>query len=151
MFAARAWKLLLVVVSLLLAATFGTLSAAAQEDESTSQMFLDVGNPVPGDTIHVGGLWIEGIAFDGAAEEGQGIERIDVFLEDRDHAGTLIGRAALGIETPAADDPRLANSGWTAEVMLTRRMTGPHKLFFYALSAVTGEELVVSVPVQVDP
>jgi hypothetical protein len=148
--AGLAWKLLL-VVSVVLSTIFGTTTVSAQEEENASQMFLDVGNPTPGDTIHVGRIWIEGIAFDRAAEEGQGIERIDVFLGDRDQAGTLIGRAALGIETPAADDPRLANSGWTAEVSLTRRMTGAHTLFFYALSAVTGEELVVGVPVQVDP
>jgi len=150
MLAALAWKLLL-VVSVVLAAMFGAMSVAAQEEENTSQMFLDVGNPVAGDTIHVGRIWIEGIAFDRAAEEGQGIERIDVFLEDRDQAGALIGRAVLGIETPAADDPPLANSGWIAEVSLTGRMTGPHTLFFYALSSVTGEELIVGVPVQVDP
>ena len=74
-------------------------------------MFLEVGNPAPGDTIHLGGLEIEGIAFDRASEDGPGIERIDIFLENRDLAGTLIGRAGMGVPTPEADDPPVANAG----------------------------------------
>jgi hypothetical protein len=125
--------------------------AASDEQDASSQMFLDVGNPSPGDTIHVGGYKIEGIAFDRAADEGPGIDHIDVFLDDRDAGGMLIGRGVLGAPSPVADDPELAGSGWTARVMLTSKMTGPHTLFFYALSAVTGEELVVGVPVRVMP
>ncbi len=142
---------LLVAISLVVGATLGAGSVSAQEDENTSKMYFDVGNPSPGDTIHVGALAIEGIAFDGASDESPGIERIDIFIEDRDAAGTLIGHGVPGAPSPTADDPDLANSGWTARVMLTSRMTGPHTMFFYALSAVTGEELVVAVPVRVVP
>jgi len=130
----------------------GAASVAAQEEApASSQMYLDVGNPAPGDMIHVGGLMVEGIAFDRASEDGPGIDHIDIFLEDRDQAGSLVGHAALGVETPSADEPQLANSGWLAQVMLTRSMTGSHTLFFYALSAVTGEEMVVGIPVEVVP
>ena len=66
-----------------------------------------------------------------------------------DQAGTLVGHAGLGMESPAADDPPIANAGWAAQVTLTRNMTGPHTLFFYAMSGVTGEEVVVAVPVLV--
>jgi hypothetical protein len=143
---------LVLVASVVASATIGAASVSAQEEENAaSQMYFDVGNPSPGDTIHVGGLKIEGIAFDRTADESPGIERVDIFLEDRDQAGTLIGHAAVGVPTPAADDPELANSGWNAEVMLTRHMTGPHTMFFYAMSGVTGEEIIIAVPVQVAP
>jgi len=143
---------LLLVVSLAAGTTIGAGSVVAQEEETPPPgMFLDVGNPAPGDTIHVGGINIEGIAFDRASEEGPGIERIDIFLEDRDQAGTLVGHAGLGMESPAADDPPIANAGWAAQATLTRNMTGPHTLFFYAMSGVTGEEVVVTVPVLVAP
>jgi hypothetical protein len=114
-------------------------------------MFFDVGNPSAGDSIHVGRYMIEGIAFDRAADQSPGIERIDVFLDDRDAGGTIIGHGMLGAPSPVPDDPALAGSGWTAQVTLTSRMTGPHTLFFYAQSGVTGEELVVAIPVQVMP
>jgi hypothetical protein len=126
-------------------------AAMAEEQPATSQLFLDVGNPSPGDTIHVGGLIIEGIAFDRAADESPGIDHIDVFIDDRDAGGMLIGHGTLGAPNPVPDDPALAGSGWNAEVMLSNRMTGPHTLFFYALSAATGEEIVVTIPVQVVP
>ena len=121
------------------------------EPAATSQMYFDVGNPSMGDSVHVGGFMIEGIAFDRGAEEGPGIERIEVFLDDRDTGGTLVGRGVLGAPNPVPEDPDLAGSGWTAEVMLTSKMTGPHTMFFYALSGVTGEEMVVTIPVRVLP
>ena len=41
--------------------------------------------------------------------------------------------------------------GYAAMVMLTGKMTGPHTMFLYALSGVTGEEMVVTIPVEVVP
>jgi hypothetical protein len=142
----------LLVASLVVGALSGVGNVSAQEDETPpSQMYFDVGNPAPGDTVHVGALAIEGIAFDRAADEAPGIERIDVFLGDRDEAGALIGHGTPGAPSPTADDPELANTGWTARVMLTKNMTGQHTMFFYALSGVTGEEMVVAIPVRVVP
>ena len=141
---------LLLVASLVIGATFGGGTVFAQEEEAAPlQMYFDVGNPAPGDSVHVGAMAIEGIAFDRASDEGAGIERIDIFLEDRDEAGTLIGHGMPGAPNPSADDPDLANTGWTAQVVLPRNMIGQHTMFFYALSGVTGEELVVAVPVRV--
>jgi hypothetical protein len=130
-----------------------TESAAGAPDEQAapSRMYFEVGNPSTGDSIHVGRFLIEGIAFDRAADDGPGIEHIDVFLDDRDSGGTLVGRGVLGAPSPVPDDPELAGSGWTARVMLTSRMTGSHTMFFYALSGVTGEELIVTIPVHVVP
>ena len=135
----------------------GGMAALAQtepppdEQAAPSRMYFDVGNPSMGDSIHVGGFLIEGIAFDRAADQGPGIERIEVFLDDRDTGGTLVGHGVLGAPNPVPDDPELAGSGWTARVMLTSKMTGPHTMFFYALSGVTGEEMVVTIPVHVMP
>jgi hypothetical protein len=133
----------------------GGMAAQAQtepdEEATPSQMYLDVGNPSAGDTVHVGAFLIEGIAFDRAADVGPGIERIEVFIDDRDTGGTLVGQGVLGAPSPEPDDPNLAGSGWTARVVLTRKMTGPHTMFFYALSGVTGAEMVVTLPVHVLP
>jgi len=132
---------------------FASVPTVAQADEEggASKMFLDVGNPGSGDTIHVGAMVLQGIAFDRAAEEGAGIDHIDVFLDDRDAGGMLIGHAVMGAPSPVPDDPDLAGAGWSAQVTLTSKMTGPHTMFFYALSGVTGEEMVVGVPVRVMP
>jgi hypothetical protein len=114
-------------------------------------MFLDVGNPAAGDSIHVGRYMIEGIAFDRAADQGVGIERVDIFLDDRDTGGVLIGSGALGVPNPVPDDPELSGAGWQARVTIPRAMLGAHTMFVYALSAVTGGEAVVTIPVLVVP
>jgi hypothetical protein len=136
--------------------SLGTMSASAQTDEDegsapTSTLYLDVGNPSPGDSVHVGRYQIEGIAFDRAADAPPGIDHIEIFIGDRDSGGMLIGRAALSASSLEPDDPSLAGSGWTAQVVLTRSMIGSRTMFFYALSGVTGEELVVGVPVSIVP
>jgi hypothetical protein len=126
-------------------------SDAPDEQAEPSRLYFDVGNPQAGDTIHLGGYMIEGIAFDRAADQSPGIDHIDVFLDDRDTGGMLIGHAVLGAPSPTPDDPDLVGAGWTAQVLLTSKMTGPHTLFFYVLSGVTGEEMVVTIPVRVMP
>jgi hypothetical protein len=45
----------------------------------------------------------------------------------------------------------LSDAGWTAQVTIPRTMMGAHTLFVHALSAVTGGELVVGIPVTVVP
>jgi hypothetical protein len=117
------------------------------QDEPT--LYLDVGNPSPGDTIHTGAFWIEGIAFDSASDDGPGIDHLDIFVDDRDAGGTLIGRAVQGAAALQPEDPTLAGSGWTAEVSIPKKLVGPHSLFIYALSAVSGDEITVEIPVQV--
>lgn len=123
--------------------------AAPEEGVATSKMFLDVGNPSPNDSVHVGALMIEGLAFDRASDQMPGIDHIDIFLDDRDTGGTLIGHAAFGVGNPQPDDPSLVGAGWNAHVMISNKMLGSHTMFFYALSAATGEEMVVGIPVQI--
>ena len=114
-------------------------------------MYLDVANPSPHDSIHAGALTIQGIAFDSAADSGPGIDHLDVFLDNRDTGGILVGHGALGGAGAQPDDPNLAGAGWSAQVVIPSKMTGPHLLYFYALSAVTGEEMTVAVPIQIVP
>jgi hypothetical protein len=117
----------------------------------TSRMYLDVGNPSPGDSVHVGAYTLEGIAFDGAADSGPGIDHIDIFVDDRDAGGTLVGHATLGAPSPQPDDPNLAGAGWQAQIVIPNKLIGPHSLFVYALSGATGGEMTVSIPVRVVP
>jgi hypothetical protein len=104
---------------------------------------FEVGNPSPGDTIHVGAFNIEGIGFDKAATEGTGIDRIEVFVDNRDEGGTIVGEGSFG-------SPNMPDT-WMATLNLPSNMLGLHSLFFYAHSSATGEEMVVSVPVTIAP
>jgi hypothetical protein len=105
-----------------------------------STITVDVANPSPGDTIHVGGYVIQGIAFDKAAESGPGIERIDIFLDNRDQGGMILTSAAVN-----------QNNMWNATISVPSNQTGLHTLWFYAHSAITGQDMAVSVPVTVAP
>jgi hypothetical protein len=105
-----------------------------------STITFQVGNPSPGDTIHAGGYAIQGVAFDKSAQSGSGIDRIDVFLDNRDSGGVLLGQANFG-----------QNNTWTATVTLPSNQLGLHTLWFYAHSTATGQETAVSVPVTIAP
>ena len=111
--------------------------------------YVAVNNPSPGDSLPVGGLDIQGKAFDPAAsvDQASGIDRVQVFLEDRDRGGQYLGDARLGGINPAAEPgSQFALAGWDIVVSLP---SGPHILFVYARSSVTGKESIVSIPVRV--
>jgi hypothetical protein len=80
---------------------------------------------------------MEGVAFDRAANSGNGVDRVSVFVEDRDAGGQLVGDAVLGKPTA---------TGYTVTADLSKT-GGGHTLFVYAHSAVSGRETVVSFPV----
>jgi hypothetical protein len=122
-----------------------TTTPAAQPSTTTpimsvapgqSTIVLSVGNPSPNDTIKVGAFTVQGDAFDRAASSGNGIDRIDIFLDNRDTGGTFLGTATLG-----------STSFWQALINLPSNQTGLHELWFYAHSSVTGQTLPVSIPV----
>jgi hypothetical protein len=118
-----------------------TTTTTTTSTNGASTIKFEVGNPSPGDTIHVGAYDIEGTASDTAARQGNGIDRIEIFLDSRDEGGTLIGQGSF------------VNGGtmWTATVDLPKNDTGVHSLFFYAHSSASSQEEVVSVPVIVEP
>jgi hypothetical protein len=97
---------------------------------------LDVGNPHPNERIPAR-LNMQGTAFDPLASSGSGIDRVQVFLEDREKGGVHVADAALGGPI---------TNGWQVVVNLP---PGPHNLFVYARSAITGEEGVAVIPVVV--
>jgi hypothetical protein len=97
---------------------------------------IDVGNPHPNERIPAG-LNMQGVAYDPLASSGSGIDRVQVFMEDRETGGVHLGDAALGGPI---------TNGWQIVVNLP---LGPHNLFVYARSAVTGAEGVAVIPVVV--
>jgi hypothetical protein len=105
-----------------------------------STISFEVANPSPGDTIHAGGLVIEGTSSDTSAQQGNGIDRIDIFLDNRDEGGTLIGNGSLGT----------SGNMWSATVHLPNNQLGLHTLFFFVHSTASGEG-VFTVPVTVAP
>lgn len=102
-------------------------------------LVLSVDNPQPGDLLPKGKVLMQGLAFDRAATSGSGVDRVSVFLDDRDRGGQHVGEATLG--QPGA-------TGFSVTTDLSR-VGGSHTLFVYARSAVTGRESVVSFPITV--
>jgi polysaccharide biosynthesis protein PslG len=102
-------------------------------------LVLTIGNPQPGDLLPRSKYVMQGLAFDRAAASGSGVDRVSVFLDDRDAGGQHLSDATLGQPTP---------TGFSATIDLSR-LSGSHTLFVYARSAVSGNESVVSFPVSV--
>src|SRR5690349_1805582 len=80
-------------------------------------------------------LMMEGVAFDPLATEGNGVDRVSVFLDDRDMGGQFLGDAKLGAPNFApSETAQFANAGW---VLTTPALAGrgdSHELFIYARS-----------------
>jgi len=102
-------------------------------------LVLSVGNPQSGDLLPHGKYVMQGLAFDRAAGAAGGVDRVSVFLGDRDAGGQLIGTGVLG--QPTTD-------GFSATIDLSRS-SGDQRLFVYARSAVTGSETSVNLPVKI--
>ena len=100
-------------------------------------LVLSVDNPQPGDLLPKGKVVMQGLAFDRAATSGSGVDRVSIFVDDRDGGGQHVGDATLG--QPGA-------TSFTVTADLTRT-GGNHTLFVYARSAVTGREAIVSFPI----
>ena len=97
---------------------------------------LSLGNPNSGDVLQLGDTFVNGIAFDPSAPQGAGVDRVELFLDNRDSGGTV-----LGIGTPAGDH------SFSIKVTLHSNQTGGHTFYAYARSSVTGQETVTSVPI----
>jgi hypothetical protein len=115
------------------------LAALAAITQPGASLVLSVGNPQPGDLLPRGRYVMQGLAFDRAASSGSGVDRVSVFVDDRDAGGQKVGDGLLG--QPNA-------TGFTANTDLSR-VSGAHTLFVYARSSVNGREAVVNFPVTV--
>jgi hypothetical protein len=100
---------------------------------------FSVGNPSPGDTVKAGGLMVQGVAFDRTALQGSGVQRVDIFLDNRDNGGLALGQAVPG-----------DGNMWQATVILPNNQLGLHTLYF-AAHAVSGAESDVAIPVTIAP
>ena len=119
----------------LLAVPVTAASAQAQPGPT-----LVVENPNPGDMLTLGKLEMQGEAFDPVATTGSGVDRVSVFLDNRDEGGMFLGDATLAAPT---------SDGWTLLTPVLKGVGDGHSLFVYARSAVTGDETVVKIPVTI--
>jgi hypothetical protein len=97
---------------------------------------LQLGNPNPGDVLSNGDVIISGVAFDPSATQGGGIDRVELFLENRDEGGQPLGSGVPG-----------AGNVFSIKATLPSSANGGHNLVAYARSSLTGQETVQSVPV----
>jgi hypothetical protein len=107
---------------------------------------LDVSNPAPGSTLFPGDVVISGLAFDRLAQSGTGIDRVSVFLNPRDEGGTHLADAVLNEANPLRPESRFAAAGYSATITLPSNTTGAQSLDIRAHSAITNQEMVVTVP-----
>jgi hypothetical protein len=93
---------------------------------------------------------IDGVAYDDNAEAGAGVDRVSVFLGDRDEGGEFLGNAALGLHNPQAvegGDPQFADAGWRLRTPVLKGGGQQRDLTVYARSSVSGMETTVTIPV----
>jgi len=127
-------------------ATTPAATSAAQASTTTtsnvaptaSTITLSIGNPSPNNTIKAGAYSLQGSASDTAARAGSGIDRVDIFLGNRDGGGMFLGAAVPG-----------TTGFWQAIVNLPTNQTGLHELWFHAHSSVSGQSMGVGVPVTI--
>ena len=113
---------------------------------------LVVSNPTAGDLLGSGDVVIQGLAYDPAATQGSGVDRVELFLGSRDSGGVFLGSGMPGTSSNpfvADQGSRLAQAGFAVRATVPTNLTGNTTLFAYAHSSVTGQEVVVSIPINV--
>jgi len=90
---------------------------------------------------------INGVAYDDNAETGVGVDRVSVFLGDRDeeNGAQFLGHARLGLPNPQAvehGDPQFAFAGWRLTTAPLKATGQDRALYVYARSSVSGVEAV---------
>jgi hypothetical protein len=131
--------------ALVLAAGLGRAALPAAAGQVAEGPRLVVWNPNAGDRLRPGALSLQGLAFDPAASVGTGVDRVSVFLGDRDAGGRHLGDAMLGTFDRLASAP--AHAGWTLITPALRAAGEGRVLFVYARSSLTGREAVVQIPI----
>jgi hypothetical protein len=116
---------------------------------------LEVDNPAPGDLLPVGGYVMAGFAFDPTTGSGQGsgITGVQVFLDDPNQGGAIVGGATtskdLGIVSArgAAFGDQFANSGFRVTAQIPASAAGSQHALFVLAQASSGRVGTVAVPV----
>jgi hypothetical protein len=110
---------------------------------------LIVANPHPNDRVITGSLVMQGVAYDPDSADGPGIDRVSVRICGRD--GNHLGDAVLGLLSPVSvekGDPRFANAGWKATILL-KGAGEVRSLCVSAVSSYDSEETVVRIPLTI--
>jgi hypothetical protein len=130
---------------------------------------LDIGNPSPGDLLTPGSMVIQGMAYDETAETGVGVDRVSLFLgnRDEDNGALFLGDARLGLTSSemvlkeecsngisllcpagaARGDAQFAFAGWSLKTPALKNTGQNTELYVYARSSVSGVEAVEVIPV----
>jgi hypothetical protein len=132
-----------------LVAALAGLSAPVSAAPAPKGPTLVVANPNPGDMVIPGALVMQGVAFDDDAEAGLGVDRVSVFLDDRDKGGLHLGNAVFGGRNVLSSDPQFATAGWSLTTTALKGEGQHRDLVVYARSAVNGAETVVTIPISV--
>jgi hypothetical protein len=106
---------------------------------SVSTIHLELSNPKPSDTVLVGALVVQGIAFDAADSTGVGVNRVSFFLDNRNVGGLYLGDAVPSSEADM--------HGFYQTTITMPNQVGTHTLFVVAHSERTGQETTLSVPI----
>ena len=126
----------LATIAMVAAATLSSAPvSAASSGTCANGPLLDLANPGPGDLLSAGDYIVSGVARDPAVPTGDGVDRVELFLGDRDQGGTEVGAAV----------PQQGTFQVTAKLPTT--IVGGTNFFAYAHDAITGQEVAVSVPV----
>jgi hypothetical protein len=103
---------------------------------------VQLANPGPGDVLSQGDYIVSGTAFDPSATQGSGIDRIEIFLGDRDSGGVMVGQATPG---QGSSNPRT----FQTTITIPHTASGRRDFVVYADSSVNGQQSSESVPVYV--
>jgi len=122
---------------------------------------LEVDNPAPSDLLPVGGYVLAGLAFDptAGASSGSGITGVQVFLDDPNQGGSILGEAradstsatarGLGLASArgATFGDQFANSGFRLTVQIPASAAGNQHALFVLAQASSGRVGTIAVPV----
>src|ERR1700681_1259399 len=85
----------IVTIAMMAATTLGSAPVAAASSSTCSNgPILDFANPSAGALLSPGDYIVSGVARDPASASGGGIDRVELFLGDRDTGGTEVAAVA---------------------------------------------------------
>jgi hypothetical protein len=111
------------------AAAAGAASPAAAAAATTGGPTIKLDNPKSGDMLPVGDTIVYG-------STSGGVDRVDIFSDNRDAGGIFMGGGAPG-----------ADGRFAIKITVNANQSGGHTLFAYGKSTASGREAATSVPV----
>ncbi len=133
--------------------TSGTATATTTSTTSTNPVLV-IQSPHPNDVLLTGGYAVPGVVYNPQTGDQTGIQRVQVWLGDRNSSGTLLGEAKLGLPNPGGMTAPNANDGFQATIALNNTNLSVSSgsinvtLYVYADSA-AGPTTIVKIPVTV--